>query len=100
VAEDGERLDGQLALSGGDRGNDAAFDGTDLEGTLSGQDGAEYGFAGTLDGVLKGVDVATGPDLPTFVDGNGSGVVTTPDGAGAFTADFVTIRDGLTPPET
>jgi hypothetical protein len=96
VAEDGERLDGQLALSGGDRGNDAAFDGTDLEGTLSGEDGAEYGFAGSLEGVLKG----DGPGLPTFVEGGGLGVVTTPDGPGGFTADFDTIRDGLTPPET
>lgn len=96
VAEDGERLDGQLALSGGDRGSDAAFDGTGLEGTLTGEDGAEFGFAGSLEGVLKG----DGPGLPTFVEGGGLGVVTTPDGPGGFTADFDTIRDGLTPPET
>lgn len=99
VAADGERLDGALALSGGDLGGDASFEDAGLAGVLTDGDGADFTFDGTLDGTLKGDDTAVTPTQPTYVDGQGLGVVTGPDGAtGGFVAEFDTIREGLTPP--
>lgn len=96
VGADGERLDGELALTDGRLSGDegAEFEAS-LDGMLAGSDGEQYEFLAPAEGVIKGNDLAITPTLPTFVQGRAEGVVTTDGGSDGFSADFVTIRDGV-----